>query len=93
MEERKTPEHNRLVNLCIPTKADIITKKELVQAILNQDPSLLTDTEKRERNVRIRTALKTITETVSLHKDHAKELITMCGFADVEQQHNNPKKY
>ena len=35
-------------------------EERIAQTILNQDPSLLTDTEKRERNIKIRTALKTI---------------------------------
>ena len=70
LEATKTAEYNRLVNLCIRTKADIKAKGELAQSILNQDPSLLTDTEKRERNIKIHTALKTIHEQVSLYKDH-----------------------
>ena len=49
----------------------------------------MTDSEKRERNIKIKTALKTIKEQTTIYKDYSKDLIKICGFDDVLQQQEN----
>lgn len=77
------------MHLCIRTKTAIKAKKELAESILSLDPALLTDSEKRERNIKVKTALKTIAQQTSIYKEYSKELIKICGFDDVLQQQEN----
>ena len=52
------------------------------------DP-LLTDSERRQNDVKIKAQLKSITEKVNVYKMYNKDIIKICGHAEVETFHCN----
>ena len=67
-------EYNRLVNLCIRNKEDIKKRKEAIEELLDKDTSYLTDLEKRDRRVKTKAMIQTMSEKVRIYKEHAQKV-------------------
>ena len=57
-----------MVNLCIRTKEEIKRRKKEVTEVLSQETTFLTDSETRERDIKIKMNLKTVDERVNMYK-------------------------
>lgn len=70
LDDEKADEYNRLHNLLCRTKNDIKRRKEKVECLLKEsnDP-LLTDSEKRQNDVKIKAQLGSIQEQVNVYKN------------------------
>ena len=90
LDDDRTDEYNRLHNLLCRTKVDIKARKEKVENLLKEanDP-LLTDSERRQNDVKIKAQLRSITEQVNVYKMYNKDVIKICGHAEVETFHDN----
>ena len=90
LDDEKADEYNRLHNLLCRTKGDIKIRKEKVESLLKEsnDP-LLTDSEKRQKDVKIKAQLRGIQEQVNVYKIYNKDVIKICGHAEVETFHDN----
>ena len=90
LDDERTDEYNRLHNLLCRTKVDIKARKEKVENLLKEanDP-LLTDSERRQNDVKIKAQLRSITEQVNVYKMYNKDVIKICGHAEVETFHDN----
>ena len=85
LEDDKTEEYHRLHNLLVRTKVDIRTRKEKVENLLKDDSNpLLTDSEKRSNDIKIKAQLRSISEQVNTYKVYNKDIIKICGHAKVE---------
>ena len=82
-------EYNRLSNMMNRTKLDIKNRKNTVEGILKDDTDLLTDTEKRSNDVKIKSQLRTINEQVNLYKSYNKDIVKICSHIEVETFHND----
>ena len=73
LDDEKADEYNRLHNLLCRTKGDIKIRKEKVENLLKEanDP-LLTDSEKRQKDVKIKAKLRSIQEQVNVTKCSTK---------------------
>ena len=69
LDDNRTDEYNRLHNLLCQSKVDIKARKEKVENLLKEanDP-LLTDSERRQNDVKIKAQLRSITEPVNVYK-------------------------
>ena len=74
LQDTKKTEYNRLVNLCIRTKEEIKRRKKDVTDRLRQETACLTDSETRDRDIRIKMNLKTVQERVAMYKSYNSEL-------------------
>ena len=90
LDDEKADEYNRLHNLLCRTKNDIKSRKEKVECLLKEsnDP-LLTDSEKRQNDVKIKAQLRSIQEQVNVYKMFNKDIIKICGHNEVETFHEN----
>ena len=90
LEEENADEYNRLHNLLCRTKGDIKARKEKVENLLKEanDP-LLTDSEKRQNDVKIKSQLRSIQEQVNVYKMFNKDIMKICGHNEVETFHEN----
>ena len=50
---------------------------------------LLTDSERRQNDVKIKAQLRSITEQVNIYKMYNKDIIKICGPSEVETFHDN----
>ena len=87
--DTKKTEYHRLINLCIRTKEDIKSRKTQVLEMLKIDTQLLTDFEKRERDIQIKVHLKTVQERVDIYKKYNAELTRICDHDDIKQLMEN----
>ena len=90
LDDEKADEYNRLHNLMCRTKSDIKSRKDKVESLLKEsnDP-LLTDSEKRQKDVKIKAQLRSIQEQVNVYKMLNKDIIKICGHNEVETFHEN----
>ena len=90
MNDERTDEYNRLHNLLCRTKVDIKARKEKVENLNKEanDP-LLTDSERRQNDVKLKTQLRSIIEQVNVYKMYYKDIIKICGNAEVETFHDH----
>ena len=84
LQDTKKTEYNRLVNLCIRTKEELKRRKKDVTDMLRQETSFLTDSETRDRDIRIKMNLKTVQERVAMYKSYNSELTKICSHEDIE---------
>ena len=84
LQDAKKTEYNRLVNLCIRTKEEIKRRKKEVTELLSQETTFLTDSETRERDIKIKMNLKTVDERVNMYKNYNSELTKICSHDDIE---------
>ena len=70
------------------TKVDIKNRKTIVEGLLNNDNDLLTDSEKRSNDIKVKAQLRTIAEQVSSYKFYNKDIIKICSHDEVEGFHN-----
>ena len=69
LEDDKTDEYHRLHNLLVRTRVDIRARKEKVEHLLKEDSNpLLTDSEKRSNDIRIKSQLRGISEQINTFK-------------------------
>ena len=78
LDDARQYEHNRLANMMSRTKLDIKTRKSTIENMLKEDHDLLTDTEKRNNDVKIKSQLRTLAEQVTMYKEYNKDMIKIC---------------
>ena len=60
MGEEKNEEYHRLNNLCARKKSYIKDKKAKITELLNEDHSLLMDAERRDKKIKVKTAIEPV---------------------------------
>ena len=71
-------------------KVDIKDGKEKVENLLKEaSDTLLTDSERRQNDVNIKVRLRNITKQLNVYKMYNKDIIKICGHAEVETFHDN----
>lgn len=88
LDDNKHEEYNRLVNMMSRTKADVMNRKLIVEALLKDGNDLLTDSEKRLNDIKIKSQPRTIAEQVSSYKLYNKDVIKICSHDEVERFHS-----
>ena len=90
LDDEKADEYNRLHNLLCRTKADIKSRKDKVESLLKEsNDQLLTDSEKRQKDIKIKAQLRSIQEQVNVYKAFNKDIMKICGHNEVETFHEN----
>ena len=89
LAEIRTQEHHRLINLCTRTKSYIKNKKAEITDLLNQDHSLLTDAERREKKIKIKTAIKTVSQQVAMYREYSRDVMKICSHNEIDTATEN----
>ena len=90
LDPQDTNKYNRLLNLCRRTRADIKDRKTKIADLIKAEGSqYMTDSEKRHKEVKIRSSIKTIQEQVRLYKEYNKDLTKICSSENIEALHKD----
>ena len=86
--EARAAEYSRLNNLLVINKNDIKSRKtKIEQHLKDASSSLLTDTEKKLIDIRIKSQLKSVSELVGSYKNISRDITRICSHDDVEGFH------
>ena len=87
--EARAAEYSRLNNLLVINKNDIKSRKtKIEQHLKDASSSLLTDTEKKMIDIRIKSQLKSVSELVGSYKNISRDITRICSHDDVEGFHD-----